>query len=1119
MVMGRLLGGATRTATTAAASAGGVGGRPLPVPGAGRPARPAATWPPADRRGPPTSGPPCTSGGGVPMNDVPPPLPPLPPVEADQYGELVAAACPPPVGTTRKPSAAASDPLEWWSTPEAAYRPSDGLAVALASLSPEQLTPARLEPGAALITAGPGSGKTRVLACRIGVLVNEHGARPWEITAVTFTNRAAAELAERVAGLLGADRPVRCSTFHSLCVTLLRRSLPRAPGFWGCGAGGEGADAAADAGAFSVADEEDAKRLVRSVCRDEPSLLRAASLSSLGRPGRAPAIMASDGTPLSDFADSWRRRASSIKQWTSVTRWSNDERGTASTMTMSEALDAASIAASGAERPLRQPRPTLEDEEVWRRYHSRLRTARCLDFDDLLGVAVGLLDARPDLAADARARHRHLLVDEFQDTNGLQYALLQRLSPLADPDGGASVVAESIERGRVPPSLFCVGDADQAVYGWRGADLSFLAQRFTRDFRATTTHRLVDCHRCAPAVARLSEGIANGPRLDGSSEKRGSAATRVRSVVAASPAIASSAAARILLVRGPREEMATVVALAAALADSARRDGSTAAVLTRTNRELTFLESGLLAAGVPYRVAGGLPFWGRAEVRDVLAFLRLVTNPRDAPAAERVVNRPPRGLGEKSLGALRDWGAGDLAAGLFPGWGEPGGPLDNPRLLAEAEAAVAAHSGHFGADADNADAVVAALSAWGQLDGESAAVAALGPLWDGGWGDRLSVGVDGQPPLPTKRAEAGVAALRRCLFCWRLWAQVVTVGGGGQDDHSGRSGSSLMSRAFVADAARAVVRDSGYAEALRDGALDAGLGKRETKDAARRLDNLDVVAAQLSAAAPAALVAAREAHRAAFASDDNNDDNDGGGGGQVALVAPPVSLLAVLCEAVRAAQLESDLSESAGVAAAAAVAATAASGADGTAAPVPSPPLALCTAHASKGLEFDRVLAPGVGEDGWPHPLSRAEGRGEEERRLLFVAVTRARLSVTFTASRWSPRAAAALDGDNQTNTAGGLSSSVAGPSPLLAGALADGSLVAVTWDGGAEGAAEAAGLVPAGTGRRSHPVMGSASASPPPGASSSVGPRAPVSPRAPPPVARGPGSRRGARLRGGPRS
>jgi DNA helicase II / ATP-dependent DNA helicase PcrA len=423
----------------------------------------------------------------------------------------------------------------------------------LAGLNPQQREAVLASEGPVLILAGAGSGKTRVITSRIAHLVLERGVPSRAILAVTFTNKAAAEMKARVAALLhGVALEAWVSTFHSFCVRLLRR---------------EAAAAGLPPG-FAIWDEADQLAAVSQA-------LRTLDVSEkLHAPRRVLSrISAAKNAASGDGAD-----------------------------------DDALLGLYG---------------QVAGEYARILSAAGALDFDDLLLRAVQLL-ASSDAVRDAyRRRFRYLLVDEYQDTNRPQYELVRLLAG----DGGNVTV---------------VGDEDQSIYSWRGADIRNILD-FERDFPGARVLRLEQNYRSSQPILDAAGGLV-GHNL----QRKGKTLRAVRD---------GGEMVRVRRTSDEFEEAAYVV-------DGIARERASGrvAVLYRMNAQSRLLEEALLRARVPYTVVGGVGFYERREVKDLLAYLRLVRNPDDGMALRRVLNVPPRGIGERTLRELETLASGSGAS-------------------------------------------------------------------------------------------------------------------------------------------------------------------------------------------------------------------------------------------------------------------------------------------------------------------------------------------------------------------------------------------------------------------------------------------------------------------------
>ncbi len=421
----------------------------------------------------------------------------------------------------------------------------------LDGLNPQQRRAITISDGPALVLAGPGSGKTRVLTHRVAWLVLQGDVEPWRIMAVTFTNKAAREMRERLEQLLGASRARRVTmgTFHATCARILRIE----------------AEAAGIAPEYVIFDSDDQRRLVKQALQD------------LG-------------------LDEKQYRPRSIH--TAISRAKNE-----------------------LVPPANYQSDTYYGEivkRVYERYQNLLRLNNALDFDDLLMVTVRMFAQNPDVLATYQDRYLHILVDEFQDTNQAQYLLLRQLS------GG-------------PASLFCVADEDQSIYAWRGADYRNI-RRLRQDHPDLLTVLLEQNYRSTQTILDAARAVIrqNPDRTDKRLfTERG---------------------------RGPRvnvweaydadQEGQMIVDTIAQLVAQGDVEPGDCAVMYRTNAQSRALEDAFMRAGLPYKLVGATRFYARREVKDLVAFLRVIHNPADGVSLTRVINLPPRGIGRKTLGAL-----------------------------------------------------------------------------------------------------------------------------------------------------------------------------------------------------------------------------------------------------------------------------------------------------------------------------------------------------------------------------------------------------------------------------------------------------------------------------------
>ncbi len=445
-------------------------------------------------------------------------------------------------------------------------RPVDRADRLLEGLNPQQREAVVAEGSPLLIVAGAGSGKTKALTTRIAWLLGARGVQPGEVLAITFTNKAAAEMRERVAALVGSRaRAMWVMTFHSACVRILRAEA-RKLGF---------------TSTFSIYDSADSQRLMTLVCREldlDPKRFPARSLSN----------------QVSDLKNELVDHESAMAK-----------------------------AANDAERQV---------AEVYARYQARLREANAMDFDDLIMTTVDLLQAFPDVAEHYRRRWRHVLVDEYQDTNHAQYVLVRELV-------GASV---GRERGgvstSVPTAELCVvGDADQSIYAFRGADIRNILA-FEEDFPDARVVLLEQNYRSTQTILTAANAVI--AKNEGRKDKRlWTDAGDGEQVVG-------------YVADNEHDEAAFVASEVDRLTDEHGVQPHDVAVFYRTNAQSRVFEEVFVRVGLPYKVVGGVRFYERKEVRDALAYLRVLANPSDTVSLRRVLNTPRRGVGERAEACL-----------------------------------------------------------------------------------------------------------------------------------------------------------------------------------------------------------------------------------------------------------------------------------------------------------------------------------------------------------------------------------------------------------------------------------------------------------------------------------
>jgi DNA helicase-2/ATP-dependent DNA helicase PcrA len=441
------------------------------------------------------------------------------------------------------------------------------------NLNDQQIQATQTVEGPLLVLAGAGSGKTRVITYRIVYLIEEAAVHPWQILAVTFTNKAAGEMKSRVEALLGpakrASSPL-ISTFHSLCVRILRRDVERA-----------------DAGYtrnFTIYDEDDQARLVRSILKDldydDKSLTARQALSAI----------------------SWaKNRGLSPAAYANHAEYASDR--------------------------------TEKISRIFKVYEQRLQQSNALDFDDLLIKAVQLLRDVAEVRAYYHEKFRHVMIDEFQDTNGIQYELARLIAVGDARIDRQGIESDTLWQGR---SLCVVGDIDQSVYSFRGADFNIILN-FQHDFKGTRIIKLEENYRSSQNILEAANRVIerNTQRLPKTLYTKIGAGEKIRYYQSYDG-----------------EGEASFVA--EKIQEHLRRSPDIrCAVLYRTNSQSRLFEESLRRRNIPYNIVGGFSFYERAEVRDIIAYLKLALNPDDDMAIARVINSPPRGIGKTTLDSLR----------------------------------------------------------------------------------------------------------------------------------------------------------------------------------------------------------------------------------------------------------------------------------------------------------------------------------------------------------------------------------------------------------------------------------------------------------------------------------
>lgn len=671
-----------------------------------------------------------------------------------------------------------------------------------------------------LILAGAGSGKTRVLTHRIAYLLATGRARAGEILAITFTNKAAAEMRERAGALVGDDaRRMWVSTFHSACVRLLRYEH----------------EAAGLSSSFTIYDAQDSQRLIQMVLKAQDVDIKRFT----------PKMVAA--------------RISDAKN---------------------ELIGPKRYAETAGKDPVSR---IVADAYV--EYDKRMRASNALDFDDLIMRTVDLLRDNPLIAEHYHRRFRHILVDEYQDTNHAQYVLVRAL--VGDGSDGVT-----------PAELTVVGDSDQSIYAFRGATIRNI-EEFERDFTGARTILLEQNYRSTQNI--LSAANAVIARNTG---------RRAKNLWTAS---GDGALITLDAADSEHDEARFVVGEIDRLADSGV-DWGDIAVFYRTNAQSRALEELLVRQGIPYRVVGGTRFYERREIKDALAYLQVISNPDDTVAARRVLNVPKRGIGAKAEEAIAAHAARhgiSFGAALRHLWlraGRPAGEgegidvdaLARSASTDEASAESSAPVSQGGAAGENP----------GARDGADASAAA----------DSSAAAAPASSPVPSESAPEtapevlGITA-RAAKSAAAFWGLIETLR------------AAEARGASQADILEEVLDRTGYLAELRR--------SEDPQDASRveNLAELHSVAGAFAADAPGGTLA-DFLERVALVADSDQVPAEGERGGQVTLM----------------------------------------------------------TVHTAKGLEFPAVFVTGMEDGTFPHQRSLGdESELEEERRLAYVAITRAR--------------------------------------------------------------------------------------------------------------------------------
>ncbi len=711
-------------------------------------------------------------------------------------------------------------------------------------LNPPQLEAVRHGEGPLLILAGAGSGKTRVLTHRIAHLLHERMARAGEIMAVTFTNKAAGELKERVQRLIGPEAErLWVATFHAAGARILRRE----------------AEALKLTRSFAIYDDGDQLAAVKRVTTD------------LGM---------DVGTAK--------------QQLSRIDRWKN-----------------AGLLPGEVQVP-EYDVPGKTALRVYARYQAALQASNAVDFGDLIVRVIELFKLRPDIASYYSGRFRFLLVDEFQDTNPAQYQLLQLLSATHG-------------------NLCVVGDDDQSIYRWRGAEVSNILD-FARHFAGTRVVKLEQNYRSSGRILGAAHAIiaSNERRAEKKLWTAASEGDKVRVVVAEDE-------------RDEGTRIATEL-----YAENARGTAyDEMAVFYRANAQSRSLEDALRARRVPYRVVRGRSFYDRAEVKDIAAYLRLCVNPRSDGDLLRVINTPPRGIGDTTVAALRRSGA---RQGLSLWEALTSMERDN-ELASNARTKLSPFR-----------ALIEKLRAAVALDG-AAAPAIERVMEETGYADRLRVeGEEGEDRLDNLHELVGAARDFDAT-----WAEARALAG---TDLAAPTAASVPADSLTYVEVPPRKEAAAASRGLAPGALGSHLEARENNPGAARESTSGHAREETSGNRPSPLAAL-----AAAAPDLDGDDREG-------LADTP--LLGFLEQLALVG--DADAAD------------------DGDR-------VSLMTLHAAKGLEFDAVWLTGCEERVFPGsralgmtgPMASGEEDPDElaeERRLCYVGMTRARKKLTLTLAR-----------------------------------------------------------------------------------------------------------------------
>ena len=698
------------------------------------------------------------------------------------------------------------------------------------TLNPAQREAVLTTEGPLLVLAGAGSGKTRVLTFRIARMIGDLGIRPWQILAITFTNKAAAEMRERLSAMLpdGGMRGMWVCTFHAMCVRILR----------------EDADLLGYTGQFTIYDDDDSRRMVREI----------------------------------------------------MTQLAIEQKQYPINMIRSK-ISTAKNAMIGPEEFIEKASSPQEQKagQVYLELERRLRAANAMDFDDLLVRTLELLRTRPEVLEKYQERFRYISVDEYQDTNHVQYEI-------------ANLLAAKYQ------NLMVVGDDDQSIYSWRGADISNILD-FEEDFPKAKVVKLEQNYRSTGHILAAANAVVR----NNSQRKE----KRLFTDLGDGEKIQAYQAS------DERDEGRWIASEIEKL-HAGGMSYDDMAVFYRTNAQSRILEDMFLRAGVPYKIVGGTRFFDRAEIRDVMAYLKMIVNPADEMSVKRVINTPRRGIGSTSIGRIEDL-ARQNACSFF-----------------QACEIATAETGLFSAKVRNAL-------------GDFVNIVREGRRMDGELKDVVEMIVDKSGLVQAFRAEATMEAESRAENI----QEFLGVAAEFEETHEDIEGT-LESLEELRAAGVA-----GVPVAAPAGATGVAAG----------------IAGAPAGAMDAAMASAAGALGAAFASPAM----------ATAPAAPSVAAMAaaeiertygpLACKALPALlewlALRSDLDALAG----------------------DTHAITMMTVHSAKGLEFPAVFVAGMEEGIFPHVAGWTDddpAKLEEERRLAYVAITRARkrLFLTYAATR-----------------------------------------------------------------------------------------------------------------------